>query len=395
MLKTYLKLFLSILLISNLALAQTTRYVRCSTGSDSNDGSSWANSFLTIQHCIDSSASDDKCVLSDYEICTLSASLDPTTLTGGGSLGNSFTIEGGDDTQGDSIIVKTPSNMTGEKGGHLSGGGAVASVFANLTLRGVGLKNLKITNFIQSGTSVTVNPPRWGFADSLEITNNSAGGFILDAQTESTYINIYGHGNSGNYSNLYRFANTNVLVEGNILYETDTTSPNSAVFKTGGSNSTFLNNYFYTANPNATYAVELGGNYRGGYYTGNTFIRESGLVAKHVGEGLFAYNNVFESITSTTNCFDLNNTDVVKLGHNAFKGCTNHYTNVGYIINDLRSGDVTFSVSAYNEDFSLETDSDLVGAGYGIGASSIDIGAVQAVASGGSGGGIIFIPIIK
>lgn len=46
------------------------RYVRCTSGSNSNDGSSLPNAFLTIQKCVDVSSSGDRCLVSDNEICT-------------------------------------------------------------------------------------------------------------------------------------------------------------------------------------------------------------------------------------------------------------------------------------------------------------------------------------
>lgn len=183
----------------------TDRYVRCVTGSNSNNGLSLATAFLTMQKCADVSSSGDNCFVSDNEVCTTGWSTE-TGFTKN-NLDFAFTVSGIED--GGSGEIDFPDqrpNITGVAVFNLSG---LTDQFAGLNARDnvFSYKKLKITI-----PNTTFGMYSGGYASWKDCEINDTGltgekGFLFMQYSQNYFDNVFFNKMNTRYYTFYYEAN--------------------------------------------------------------------------------------------------------------------------------------------------------------------------------------------
>jgi len=404
--KNIFKFLITFFLFVNVAFG-ATRYVRCTTGSDSNDGNSLPTAYLTIQKCVDVSSSGDTCLISDNEVCTAGWSTE-TGFTKN-DYDKTFTVSGAND--GGNAKITFPDNRPEIEHVAVLDFSSITTQFGGLNARDISFiyKNLKITIPNHQYGMHSGGYPIW---KDVEINDNGLSGernFLYMQYYQNTFENVffkkdnttgfilYNDGNGGvqqNFRNSYfrwgqfnypidigKYANSSPCgFEGNVFEVTNTVSTTYPMIVVHGGvynqikNNTFLGNGL----PNLK-AMKI---YEQGYGQPISAIKDN-IFYEFDGAGA-------TSITWNSGV-DFN---IVDYGNNAFFNSTTPEVTPASatIINNLTSSDVILDETPFTD--IVNGDLTLLPEYRGTSSLDKDIGAVQSQTSGGGGGGsTLFIPI--
>lgn len=392
--KILVNLFLlTFLLVST--LSATDRYVRCTSGNNSNDGLSWANAFLTAQACIDASSSGDTCCISDNETCT--DGLMTETLFTDDNKDLTFTIKGCDD--GGSNSISFPDDRPDIENVAVFDLSADTSGYS-IDLRNgqaITLQNLKVTvpdknQGIYLATAVHVKDSEFN-DDGL--TSGDKTFFRLQSQ-QSSFDNVY-------FKKLITGGLT-IYQEANSGYAQDVSN---SYIKLGAMNRMFMIGKYATAD-RSTYkgnVFEVTGSYSGSEglievygdtlneienntFIGNGLANAKALEVHEEDEPTKSIkNNLFYGFNGAgAKSISFVGTDmrILTYGNNGFFNSNAPDTPPsGVIVTDLTANDVTESANPFTD---LSGGNLKLIADYrGTASNGLDIGAKQSGSAGGGG----------